>query len=107
VSDPALEALLLEHAAALEDVSVREAGPATEVMTGGVVVAVIASGTFEVALRPAIAAAALRTPDVEPSARGRGWIRFAPAALDGFAADRAVAWLESAVRLVVEGDDRR
>ena len=55
-------------------------------------------------LRPAVAAAALRTPDVEASPRGRGWVRFAPPELDDFARDRAIAWLESAVRLVAEGD---
>jgi hypothetical protein len=107
VSDQSLEAILLEHAAALGEVGLRVAGSATEVVADGVVVAVIAPGGFEVGLRPAVATAALRTPDVEPSPRGRGWIRFAPAALDGFARDRAVAWLESAVRLVVEGDERR
>jgi hypothetical protein len=49
-------------------------------------------------LDPAVAAAAMRTPDVAPSGRGPGWIRFAPAELDDHAVDRAVAWLASAHR---------
>lgn len=50
------------------------------------------------ALDPAVAAAAARTPDVEPSQRGPNWVEFAPADLDDHAADRAVAWLASAHR---------
>ena len=52
----------------------------------------------EFGLDPAVAAAAVRTPDVEPSSRGAGWVAFAPADLDDHAADRAVAWLASAHR---------
>ena len=52
----------------------------------------------EFGLDPAVAAAAARTPDVEPSSRGAGWIMFAPAELDDHAADRAIAWLASAHR---------
>ncbi len=98
---------LAERAAALEDAAVRPAeggSAASEVVAGGRVVAVLAPGTLEARLRPAVAAAALRTPDVEASPRGRGWVRFAPPEHDDFAIDRAVAWLESAVRLAVEGD---
>ena len=51
-------------------------------------------------LDPAVAAAAIRTPDVAPSGRGPGWITFAPTELDDHAADRAVAWLASAHRRV-------
>jgi hypothetical protein len=50
------------------------------------------------ALDPAVAAAAVRTPDVHPSSRGPGWVVFAPEDLDDHAADRAVAWLASAHR---------
>ena len=52
----------------------------------------------EFGLDPAVAAAAARTPDVELSSRGAGWVTFAPAELDDHAADRAVAWLASAHR---------
>lgn len=49
-------------------------------------------------LDPVVARAALGTPDTRPSARGEGWIEFAPADLDQFAVDRAVAWFGSARR---------
>lgn len=52
----------------------------------------------EFALDPAVADAASRTPDVTPSDRGPGWVRFAPIDIDDHAADRAVAWLASAHR---------
>ena len=52
----------------------------------------------EFALDPAVAAAATRTPDVGPSSRGAGWVRFAPATLDDHGRDRATAWFESAHR---------
>ena len=61
--------------------------------------AVAADGaTAEFALDPAVAAAAIRTPDVTVSRRGPGWVTFAPAELDDHAADRAVAWFASAHR---------
>lgn len=52
----------------------------------------------EFGLDPVVADAATRTPDVTPSARGAGWVVFAPQAIDDHAADRAVAWLASAHR---------
>ena len=52
----------------------------------------------EFGLDPAIAAAAVRTPDVTPSERGPEWVAFVPAELDDHAADRALAWLASAHR---------
>lgn len=52
----------------------------------------------EFRLDPAVAGAALRTPDTGPSRRGSDWIRFAPAELDDHAIDRAEAWFGSAWR---------
>ena len=52
----------------------------------------------EFRLDPAIAVAALRTPDTGPSQRGPGWVRFHPVTLDGHAVDRATAWFLSAYR---------
>ena len=61
--------------------------------------AVSADGlTAEFALDPPVADAATRTPDVERSHRGRGWVRFAPPLLDDHGEDRAGAWLTSAFR---------
>ena len=61
--------------------------------------AVIERDRLEVALDPAIASAAQRTPDVTASGRGAGWVSFRPTTLDGHAIDRAQAWLRSAHRL--------
>ena len=60
--------------------------------------AALAGGALEVRLQAPVADAALRTPDTAPSKRGEGWVHFAPALLDRFAADRVAAWLESAWR---------
>jgi len=53
---------------------------------------------IEIRLDGPIAAAATRTPDTAPSPRGREWIRFNPADLDGHALDRLRAWLELGYR---------
>jgi hypothetical protein len=53
---------------------------------------------IEIRLDPAIAAAATRTSDTGPSARGPEWVRFNPREMDGHAADRLRAWLELAHR---------
>jgi hypothetical protein len=78
------------------------AGPGGSVTwsRGGRPFAVAKAGgaSAEFALDPAVADAAARTPDVAPSDRGVGWVRFAPAALDDHAADRALAWFASAHR---------
>ncbi len=72
----------------------------TAFVVGDTTVAVVgADGSVaEFRLDPAVAAAAVRTPDTSPSQRGRDWVRFAPATLDPHAVDRAVAWLGSAAR---------
>ena len=49
-------------------------------------------------LDPAVAAAALRTPDTKSSRRGPDWITFSPEGLDDHALDRAEAWFGSAWR---------
>jgi hypothetical protein len=57
---------------------------------------------IDIRLDRAIAAAAIRTPDVAPSPRGPDWIRFDPPELDGHALDRLRAWLEAAYRRAVD-----
>lgn len=100
-----LRELLNEAAAGLPDVktaavpggetvwSTRDRGFA--VLTG--------DGSAEFGLDPAVAVAACRTPDVTPSNRGPGWVRFRPAVLDGHGVDRARAWFESAHRRIAGG----
>jgi hypothetical protein len=65
--------------------------------------AVLMEDVLEAALDPAVASAALRTPDVMLSSRGKGWIAFTPEAIDRFALDRAEAWLRSAYRWAAVG----
>jgi hypothetical protein len=60
--------------------------------------AALAGDVLEVRLQEPVVRAALRTPDTSASARGEGWVMFAPATLDRYAADRARAWIESAWR---------
>jgi hypothetical protein len=62
-------------------------------------------GTLDAAGRTAsfrlddvLAAAAQRTPDAAASPRGRPWVAFTPAELDGHAVDRAQAWFAAAHR---------
>ena len=98
-----LEGLLVERADLLEGARAFDVGGATEWRLDGVAFAAYADGVAEFRLRREVAAAALRTPDVTTSAPGAGWVRFAPAVLDEFGADRARAWRESAWRLADEG----
>jgi hypothetical protein len=60
--------------------------------------AVLGPSGIELRLDPPIAAAAIRTPDTGPSARGPEWVRFNPHEMDGHAVDRLRAWLELAYR---------
>jgi hypothetical protein len=76
-------------------------GSVTWTRAGRPFAVVAADGSVaEFALDPAVADAAARTPDVQPSARGVGWVAFAPTALDDHGADRAAAWLASAYRRI-------
>lgn len=96
-----LRDLLADAAGQLDDVETTlVADGAITWSRGGRAFAALApdGGSAEFGLDPAVAAAAARTPDVEPSSRGGGWVCFAPAELDDHAADRAVAWLASAHR---------
>jgi hypothetical protein len=96
-----LEEILVDEAGQLDDVETTlSPGGATMWSRLGRPFAVLGADgrSVEFGLDPAVAAAAARTPDVEPSRRGPGWVVFAPAELDEHAADRAVAWLASAHR---------
>ena len=95
-----LRAVLEAASAELEAIEER-AGPAPDAVEwsiGGRLFAAVAGERAEFRLDPAVAAAALRTPDTSPSARGRDWVAFAPSELDRHAMDRATAWLASAWR---------
>jgi hypothetical protein len=92
-----LEALTAA-AAALPGAVARQAPRGTEWQVRGEVFAVVAGDAAEFRLQPAIARAALGTPDTSPSPRGPDWVSFRPLELDRFALDRATAWLASAHR---------
>jgi hypothetical protein len=80
-------------------VVVDDATGATEFRRGERAFALIEpGGAASFRLTPAVAAAAIRTPDTTPSSRGPGWVTLGPAELDDHARDRATAWLESAWR---------
>jgi hypothetical protein len=106
VTGGSLQAFVLDHADAFDDLAEMVLdGGACRVVAGGNLAAVVEPDALEVRLRAAVATAALRMPDTTASGRGRGWVRFAPADLDDFSRDRALAWLDSAVRLAAEGGE--
>jgi len=90
---------LAEVADEMDGVTRRTAGDAVEYLLNGVLFAVAHADRAELRLKPDIADAALRTPDVRPSPRGGGWVELAPRDVDAFAIDRAESWFESAARL--------
>ena len=97
-----LAAAIDDLAAGLEGVTRRKAGSVEEFLRGNVVFAVLEGPSLTVHLRDELADAAVRTPDTTRSGRGSGWVVFGPAAVDGFALDRARAWFESAWRFAGE-----
>jgi hypothetical protein len=98
--------LLSDAAEGLSDV-LRIAEPDGSVAwsRGGEVFAALSpdGSAAEFFLDPAVADAALRTPDTSPSGRGRGWVILRPTVLDDHGADRAAAWFASAHRRLTPG----
>ena len=102
-----LRELLEETALGLDDASVTtdDVGALTWSRRGRPFAALSAEGSVaSFGLDPAVAAAAIRTPDTTDSPRGAGWVDFAPDELDDHAADRAEAWFESAHRRLAPRD---
>ncbi len=97
--DERVEAVIEE----LDGVTRQRDGESVTYATEGRVFAVLMPDRLEVALDPAIAAAALRTPDTLASSRGQGWIAFRPVGIDRFALDRADAWVRLAHRRASAG----
>jgi hypothetical protein len=103
MSEAGLAALLVDRAADLEGAEAVSIDGGIELVLDAERFGIVSGGAVELCLRPAVAAAALRTPDTSASSRGPGWVRFEPPVLDEFARDRASAWLESAWRFADEG----
>jgi len=102
-----LDELLVEAAGGLPGTAVAgEEGGSTTWSRGGREFATVSAdgSTASFWLDPAVAAAAIRTPDTSASGRGPGWVDFRPDDLDDHAADRAVAWLGSAYRRLAPRD---
>ena len=95
---PTLRDLALEAIDDLDEVTSAPDRDATLLSRAGHPFAALTKRELEVRLEPLVATAALRTPDTRESPRGRGWVRFSPAALDRYATDRVVAWIEHAWR---------
>jgi len=77
-----------------------DGGGASTWSIGGTVFATLSAdgSTASFLLDPIVANAAARTPDVQRSPRGPGWVHMAPRVVDGHAADRARAWFLSGHR---------
>jgi hypothetical protein len=95
-----LAALLEAAATDLDGVERHDTADGIELRRGGRHFATISDPAASFRLDRMVAAAALRTPDTAVSALGPDWVTFRPASVDGYAADRATAWLELAWRRV-------
>jgi hypothetical protein len=73
-------------------------GSTTTWSAGGRAFAILDGDTVELRLDDAVAAAAIRTPDVTSTPRGSEWVRYSPRTLEGHDLDRLEAWLALAHR---------
>jgi hypothetical protein len=96
--NPALSAHVAEVIVDLSEARSQSVDGVVTWTRGGTAFAALGPHGIEARLDRAVAAAATRTPDTAPSARGAEWIRFNPHELDGHALDRLRAWLELAYR---------
>jgi hypothetical protein len=90
----ALEPLVAD----LPDVVMAPGATSTTWSRGGTAFAVLGADAIELRIGPAIAEAAIRTPDTRAAARGVDWVEFTPIELDAHALDRLEAWFGLAYR---------
>jgi hypothetical protein len=95
---PSLAVLLEELAASEAGITAAPVDGTTTWSRASRAFAAASGRGFEACLGREIAAAAMRTPDAGPSARGPEWVRFNPRELDVHAVDRVTAWFELAYR---------
>jgi hypothetical protein len=98
VTGAELAATIDDLAVELEDVRSETSGRTTTWSRASTPFAVLADSSVELRLDPAVAAAALKTPDTAPSPRGNAWVRYTPATLDDHDFDRLEAWFGLAHR---------
>jgi hypothetical protein len=97
-----IQARLEALAAGLTGVSAERSAGQVSWSAGGHAFAVLTDDALELRLSAPVAAAAANTPETEPSARGVGWVRFTPTALDARAIDRLEAWFAFGARHAAE-----
>ena len=93
-----LRAALDEQAAATDGVERVADGDAVEYRLKGHAAVSVDRRVIAFRLGQRVAAAAARTVDARPSARGPEWVELAPAQIDRFTLDRAEAWFGLAIR---------
>ena len=99
ISDLTLAEVLAGAAEELPGVSVDIDGDLTTWSAAGRPFATLVGEWAEFHLTPAVARAALCTPDAAASPRGVDWVSFSPEVFDDPAIDRAEAWFLSAHRV--------
>ena len=90
----------------LDDVRVLISGGSMTWSRGETAFAVLDDSTVELRLDPAVAAAALKTPETGASPRGAEWVRYAPPTLEGHDLDRLTAWFALAHRRAASAPGR-
>ena len=98
MTPPAIAGILDRLVGELPATTRSAAGPAMTWAVGDRAFAIVDGDAVELRLDPAVAAAAMRTPDVGASERGPEWVRFAPRTLEGHDLDRLEAWFALAHR---------
>jgi hypothetical protein len=93
-------------AAAIDDIERRVVQDGTRYLLDGVEFAAVSGAMAAFRLRPDIAEAALKTPDVRRAA-APGWVELRPVRLDQFALDRATSWFAAAARYAAESEPGR
>ncbi len=73
----------------------------------GVPFSVVSGNRASFRLRPDVADAALKTPDVHAGRQGPGWVELETTEADQFALDRASSWFAAGARFASETPRRR
>ncbi len=94
-------------AAAIPGIERHAVADGTRYLIDGVEFAALSTRRASFRLRPDVAAAALKTPDVQGSDLGPGWVDLTPMQLDQFVFDRATSWFAAAARFAAETEPGR